>query len=210
MESSIPEKGELNAATYDEIECWRDKVFVRDHKGSLLVPSAILSNAIITLIAAVGPVSMEQLEALLEPRWVWWSMYGKELHAYLCTLPLEFKALRTKSGRKKGTQDLQDDAIEVPETCTLIGSDFNIIIPLATGPDLLYPQDISFRHCRYVRNRLRTHRDVTPHEANVIPSSHEDTVYPLPNPPQRASQQAAIKSNHWEQHAAQFMNSFQI
>ena len=98
---SLPKKGELDEATRDRLELWRDELYDDAFSDSFLPPSAVLDDETVELLACYGRLAYEELEVLLEPRWLWWSAYQWRLYNLVKTLP-ERKVTQAGSRQTKG------------------------------------------------------------------------------------------------------------
>ncbi|KAJ3540607.1 hypothetical protein NM688_g6204 [Phlebia brevispora] len=92
-----PTKGMPDFAVQKLLRKWRETIFSRDLADTALAPSAVLSDELIEAISCFGPIPVAKLRSAVEPKWAWWSTYGKELVTHLATLPLQFKARPRKS-----------------------------------------------------------------------------------------------------------------
>ncbi|KAI0772184.1 P-loop containing nucleoside triphosphate hydrolase protein [Irpex lacteus] len=92
--AASPRKGLPDSTAVTLLQAWRIKIFERDHSGSLLCPSAILSNTILLDLASYGPISSETARRVLEARWIWYSVYGDELVEFLKSVPRVYEPLK--------------------------------------------------------------------------------------------------------------------
>lgn len=92
---------------------WRREVFARDHSNSQLDPSAILDDATITSLTTVGPLSIEQITAILRETWTWWPKYGQELIVFVVALQIVYRPL-PKTTAKPSTSAAPAVAVSTP------------------------------------------------------------------------------------------------
>ena len=96
-----PVEGDVDESLRKKLISWRRGIFDTYHHASPLAPSAILDNATVTMLACYGAMSYQQLESLLEARWIWLRTYRATLHQYWESLKLPE---RMKKPRKRTTK----------------------------------------------------------------------------------------------------------
>ncbi|CDO70074.1 hypothetical protein BN946_scf184601.g27 [Trametes cinnabarina] len=82
---------------------WRRLVFGRDHAMSQLDASAILDQSVVTTLTTLGPLTSEQVVALLKGSWIWWDRYGDELTAVVVALDIVYRPLKKSVGSKRSS-----------------------------------------------------------------------------------------------------------
>lgn len=113
-------KGVPNEEMRSLLEDWRQDVFDRDHRRSPLDSTAILNDEDIAHLSSIGELTLEILEGILQPSWLWWDRYGQdlvELTKGIKTpyIPLPKAPRKTKRASEEDT-DKDGQSVKKPRT----------------------------------------------------------------------------------------------
>lgn len=139
----VPKKGLPDDSVVRNLKKWRSSVFQRDHAQSMLSPSAILDDSLMTDFASYGPVASNIAESILKDRWVWWDVYGTEFMTFIESIPRRYIAVSKTAVSQRKTRSAEDTVQPADST------DWEVEV-VSISEDAVVPSAItSFVHCSF-------------------------------------------------------------